>query len=500
MSYRNSVITISKNINIDRNYKNTLALNSSSILNLMQSSGHMLYNSSDYSFIRPEMRVKVQASYSTLFDANYCCIVNQNERQFFFIDEIIYISDSVSELKITEDVLTTYKDAGFKNAYYERQHPQSDLKYSNTVSEDISPSNYACGNEIQLDVSPTFFRALFSEYYDATTREFVAVPDSMVGQSSVTKQWNSLYIIEDRLTDAHLISFNRFYSIYVYNGKGGSLLSFFTEPTPGKLEDTINFPTELSGYQPKNNKLFSYPYTLCHMTNNAGSTIDYKPELLQSGKFIVANVSNDKAQSICYPYNYMGRIDNTDHGLQIDNFPTIPVVIDSYTEWLGQAQNGLKKGIMGKLFSAGLGVLLAPVTGGLSLISTASELTSIGSQAMDVMLHVDNTPDTVIGRADGNILNMYLDKYHYLIQFQNVIPQEAERIDDFFTRFGYAQKCIMPTYTTNHRFHCHFLKTAVGESVIAGIPHSKAEIINNAFSSGITFWDSNENVGNFNLK
>ena len=100
MSSRTSIICISKGINIDKNYKHTLALTSNNIKSLCSSGNHQLYYGNDYSFLRPEGRIKVQVSYSQLFEAHYCYITNQGKTQFFFIDEIIYIADNTTELKL----------------------------------------------------------------------------------------------------------------------------------------------------------------------------------------------------------------------------------------------------------------------------------------------------------------------------------------------------------------------------------------------------------------
>ena len=498
MSAKNSIICIAKDINIDRNYKNTLALSSSAIAGLMESGGHNLYYGSDYSFLRTERRIKVQTSFSQIFSGNYCYIVNQGIRQFFFIDQINYIADNTTEIFVTEDVLTTYKHNGFNNAYCERQHPQTDNRYSNTISEPLQPSNYMRNGSVSMDVSPTDFKALFSEAW-RTDGTFGPVPAEEVGILN-QNQINTLHIVGGEITPAGLQTFVAYYDNYIRAGKGGDLVALYTRPTPRQGAFTVTDITDFDGYTPKNNKLFNYPYSILHMTNNAGSTIDLKPELLGSRNFKYVCADNGKAQSFCYPENYMNRPDNTDYGLLIENYPSIPIAVDSYTEWLGQAQNGLAEGLTSGVLMAGLSIALAPVTGGMSLAGLAGVATSAVGSSIEMATHIDNTPDTVKGRASGSIINMALNNYMFTVERQTCTREQAERIDDFFTRFGYAQNKIMPISQTNPRFHCHYVKTASGECVIHGIPHEKQDIINNAFNSGVTFWDSNDSIGNYNLK
>lgn len=498
MSNRDSIICIAKNINIDKNYKNTLALSASEISTLMESGGHNLYYGSDYSFLRTERRIKIQAPFSRVFEGNYCYIINQGIRQFFFIDQINYISDATTEIFVTEDVITTYKGSGFNQAFCERQHPQDDARYSNTISEPLQPSNYMRNGSVSMDVSPTDFKALFSEAW-RTDGTFGPVPAEEVGILN-QNQINTLHIVGGEITPAGLQTFVAYYDNYIKAGKGGDLVSIYTRPTPRQGSFTVTDVTDFDGYTPKNNKLFNYPYSIVHMTNNAGSTLDLKPELLGSRNFKYVCADNGKAQSFCYPENYMNRPDNTDYGLLIENYPAIPIAVDSYTEWLGQAQNGLAEGLTSGILTAGLSIALAPVTGGMSLAGLAGVAMSAAGSAVEMATHIDNTPDTVKGRASGSIINMALENFMFTVERQTCTREQAEKIDDFFTRFGYAQNTIMQIMQTNPRFHCHYVKTASGECVIHGIPHEKADIINNAFNSGITFWDSNENVGNFNLK
>ncbi len=497
MSNRNSVICIAKDINIDKNYKNTLALNKSQLMQLCQTNS--VYMGTDYSFLRTEERIKVQAGYSVVYQGNYCYITNQGVTEFYFIDEIKYIADGTTEISVTQDVLSTYKDEGFKPAYCERQHAQDDPKYANRVAESITPSEYRVASSANIDVNPTEFKALFSEAW-AGGDQFDPVPSAEVGILQ-NRQINTLHIVGGNLTNSNLQGFVSYYHNYIKNGKADDLVTIYTRPDPN-YSGTMEVPeiTRIDGYTPKNNKLFNYPYCLVHLTNNNGSTIDFKPELLDSRAFAYKCADNGKAVSFCYPAYYMNKANNTDYGLLIDNYPTIPVAVDSYTQWLGQATTGLAQGAIGSAVTAGISLALAPVTGGISLIGLAGAGMNLASQATEIATHPDNTPDSVKGLASGNIMARALNNFKFTIENHTIVAEEAVVIDDFFTRFGYAQNKLMPIDQTNPRFHCHFVKTAPGECVIHGIPHAKANIINAAFNSGITFWDANGNIGNYNLK
>lgn len=508
MSSRTSIICISKGINIDKNYKHTLALTSNNIKSLCSSGNHQLYYGNDYSFLRPEGRIKVQVSYSQLFEANYCYITNQGKTQFFFIDEIIYIADNTTELKVTEDIVTTYKDYGFNKVYCERQHSQEDEPYANTVDEGIRPSNYVKnGTSAEIDVNPVMYKALFSEIKQGENNYVQPMPYE-VGKNP-QNQINTMHYITGPIPGSSytggmsLQDFVTYYHGYIKDGKGADLLCMYTMPQPGfNKTATLSNEDRLDGYLPVNKKMYCYPFCLVHMSNNTGSSVDYKPELLKSNQWRCVVADNGKAQAFCYPTNYANKANNYEYGLLIDNYPTIPMAIDSYSAWIGQSQNGFVNGMIGKAVTTGLSIALSPLTGGASLVGAISAGTSMFSDAFNYGMEtkVDNTPDTVTSMASGNIISQALQSFKFTIEKQCITREQAEVIDNFFTRFGYAQNRLMQVRHINPRFHCHYVKTAPGENVMKAVPHAKASIINNAFAAGITFWDDNDEVGNYNPK
>lgn len=496
MSARNSVICIAKDIKIDRQYKNTLALSQAQIQSLCQTKA--TYFGDNYSFIRTENRIKVQAPFSQLFESNYCYIINQGVLQFFFVVDVKYISDATTEIIVEEDVLTTYKHKGFIDAYCERQHPQTDELYANTIEEPVSPSNHKQNGDAYLvNCNPVQLVAVYTEMKNGNTNY----------------EWNEEFHMGTFLShyyydmsDAGMLEllddYNRY---YVGPGKGDDLLGVLYVPAIASTTNPIVIelpqPTDIHGYVPKNNKIFNFPYCIVQFTNNTGSTLELKPELFGNRIFhtICMHVGTD-AQAFCYPISYMGRPNNYEYGLMITNYPQLPVTKDGFLEWAGATARRLNEGMIGSLVTMGLSIPMAAVTGGFSLAAGAAALGGIVQDLSAAAAHVDDTPDTIRGQAGGDIVSLISQKYKFRIETLALTREQAEVVDDFFTRFGYAQSNRMPINVTNPRFHCHYVKTVAGECVVQGIPQEKADIINAAFNGGITFWDSNENVGNYNLK
>lgn len=520
MSNRNSILCIATGINIDSDYRNTLALSQSEIMSLCQSNS--LYFGSDYSFLRTEKRIKVQASYSSLFNANYCYIVNQGITQFFFITDINYISDATTEIIVKEDVITTYKHIGFNSAYVERQHTQNDNAV-NLAHESVNFERYVRNKVDHVDVTPI---KIMAEYSECITGDVGGnwwenpenfKPTNWVGAGSncqagmvatgLEKGVPSMMYRDKMNNDSDLsptetlnssgitVLVENFHS-YNTAGHGSSLLGVKTYPQCGKDITTSVKLTDLNGYTPKNKKCLQYPYYYINIANNKGQSNILKPEMFANNPiFETVKCCHGIVQSFMYPKNYNNIELAYDFGLTIDNYPQLPMAVDSYSAYMGQRGAEVMSGVVGSAITGGLGLITGnPVVAGLGVAN------AIGQSISSLAFQPDNKGDGCVGAATGDFLNYAIDNFRFRIEHFTLSAQDAKRIDDYFSAFGYAQNEIQAINTTNPRFHCHFVKTMPGEGVIEGIPHAKADIINKAFSAGITFWDSNENVGNYNLK
>lgn len=526
MSNRDSILSIATNIKMDKDYSNTLALSQNEIVALINSTGYNLYYGNDYMFLRTENKIKVQAAFSELFNANYCYIVNQGIIQFFFIDNVEYIADATTEITVTEDVLTTYKNRGFGVVYVERQHTQDD-NILNLAQEKINFERYTRNKVKEIDVTPTKVMAEFSEYLEDSVGDpifrpttYPTIPQAeragMTETGLIKDAPSMLYRAKGYIADpdtSDLITLNdggldristQMYDFNIH-GHGSSLLGVKTYPPSGIIGTTTAALTDLDGYTPKNNKCLQYPYYYINFTNNKGNSNILKPEMFEnrnSFAFSCANCCHGVVQSFAYPKQYNGQVDAWDFGLVIDNFPQLPLTVDSYAQYMAQRGNTAVAGVGSAAVAGGIGLIAGVATmnpllavGGAMGIASA-----VGDVISSAAFTPDNAGDGVIGRATGDFLNYCMDNFKFRIEHMTITAQDAKRIDDYFSAYGYAQNEIQQISVTNPRFYCHHVKTMSGEAVIEGIPHAKADIINRAFSRGITFWDSNENVGNYNLK
>lgn len=505
MSARNSIICIARNIRIDSNYRNTLALSQGEIMSLCQSNS--VYMGSDYSFIRAENRIKVQASFSQVFPGNYCYIQNQGVLQFFFVKEVKYVADATTEIIVEEDVLTTYKNAGFNSVYVQRQHTQDDTVL-NLAQEKINFDRYVCNFASEVDVYPDEVICNYSEVWTGgdnfespTSAQIMADLDKagMKTLNGMDMPVPSMMYTQRRGFSQAAIegAVDHFFNGFVKTNHQSSLLGVTSAKSSGHVVHYSGIQQSLDGYTPKNRKCLQYPYYYINFTNCRGQSNKLKPELFDSEgfyKFQVYSIDVGQPLSMSYPMQYAGVQEAVNYALTID-YPQIPMAVDSYSTYMGQRGSEVMSGVVGSAITAGLGVVtgnpMAAITGAAGTV--ASSMSALAFKP-------DNQGDGVIGSSTANYLNLGINNFKFRVEHMTITAQDAKRIDDYFTAYGYAQNEIQQVQVTNPRFHCHHVQTMSGECVIEGIPHDKADIINNAFAQGITFWDSNDTVGNYSPK
>ena len=80
----------------------------------------------------------------------------------------------------------------------------------------------------------------------------------------------------------------------------------------------------------------------------------------------------------------------------------------------------------------------------------------------------------------------------------HVRDDEAKRIDDFFSVYGYAiNKVVTPNLS--NRKHWNFIKTKNAQ-ISGNMPASSKAALAKIFDGGIFFWRNGDEVGNFNVE
>lgn len=324
----------------------------------------------------------------------------------------------------------------------------------------------------------------------------------------------------------------------------------FDEPvTPTNGTFSIELPT-IDGYKPKNNKLFTYPYCSLFATDQNGSELLLKPEFFNrfavnpdedqnifvnsSGELVMNNLAFKvygtmqvpSSTRVCFP-RYKGLRDDVSNGIEIGPYPMCSWKSGTYERWLAQNSAPMVAGAFSSLMNQGYGSIGERTTqtvgseymprrtvgvnrdgwqptsshlwskrdvtksyptsssveglGGL-ISNTASNawsnLASIASAS-----HLPEKANGIIGNS-----NIFFDneKQKCVIRAVTLNSNDAMIIDEYFTRFGYAQN-IVTRPNINARPYWTYVETS-GCVIDANIPLDVEESLSTLFDNGVTFF------------
>lgn len=92
-----------------------------------------------------------------------------------------------------------------------------------------------------------------------------------------------------------------------------------------------------------------------------------------------------------------------------------------------------------------------------------------------------------------------MDENCFHIFRMSIKREYAERIDKFFTKYGYkVNQLKIPNITG--RTYFNYVQIAGDETIgYASIPAKYFEKINNAFRNGVTIWHNHANLGDYTV-
>lgn len=270
-------------------------------------------------------------------------------------------------------------------------------------------------------------------------------------------------------------------------------------------------------YTPINKKCYNYPYNYMIASDNAGAEITYRFEhfytnavpsgaVTFSGKF----VTSTQNAIVVMPDGYMDTDTALDYAIIAEGFPQIPYTSDSYAYYLGThaAQTAVSK--YGRYLDYGKGIfeigkeaIEAKAGGrGLSMSTVASGFGQIadtflnetvpaytGAGDLQQQLGYDtHNAASVSTRATLGYLGVTI--YH-----KYLCDHDIQRIDEYFSRYGYAWGMIETLKLKNCPDY-DYIKTS-SCNITGTIPTADKQKLNALFDSGITIWHKSSRYGKF---
>lgn len=496
-----------------------------------------LFGDGNFTYQRKDGVIRFGALIDDIMEYNYVMYRNDahSDKWFYaFITNMEYKSDSVTYITIKTDVWQTYQfQLNFKATFVEREHVNDDTIGLHTVRENLEKGDFVCNSITQIGASPSDITWPAGYTYEGGNYligfQVSELLSSIYSVSNIPQNYNGVYsglfiIAVDNAYDA--LEFIRGYDS---EAKGDAIVScFLTLPHffnagyvqaigthghnariyPAKVGDTaikinpnnitINLPTTLNGYTPKNNKLFTGEYNYLYADNNAGSSSVFNYELFTGniatfGMYgSVGQGNNIKLIPFSYKNGDNSLYGNYQEGINASKLPICAFTSDYYLNW--QTQNGINFGSMWiptAVIQHGTHLLTSPTEtgGGKSLLGTI----------VDSMLE-QRQADLVPNQSKGNVGCSDINVgYHNLsalapankatlftIKNMSVKAEFAKQIDSYMSMFGYKVNEVKLPNITGRR-NWNYVKT-IGCYIEADIPQDDLQEIKSMFDRGITFW------------
>ena len=509
---------------IEIDNKNQLTFSSTNTqFNYFDSLEHIELDDSSYQ--RKDNTIRYPGHIDDLIGYNYCMYKNtgySNKWFYAFIVDMRYMNDEMTLITIKTDVWQTWQfDLEIKQCFVEREHVNDDAIGLHTLPEQLERGEYIIESQSSSSETSDCHVVLASTYdivadltngspsnsyhtYNGipngsfyyiigttTSYSFMTaaingaaargksdgivgiflLPDSILGINASTT-WDLLYATDDGWSTNPSGGLGYCPYKQVSNSEAATLMETIT----------LNKPySNVNGYVPKNNKLFTAPYKYLLVDNNSGGAANLNYEFFSTSNMnfkIYGDITPGGSIRIL-PQNYKNQTENNLEGLTGSKFPIGSFANDVYTNWL--TQNGVNIALKGasSLLSAGVGI----ATG--NPIGVASGILGVASTIGEVYQH-SLIPPTV----EGNVNSGDVNYSHNLLKFNfyqmSIKAENARVIDEYFSTFGYKVARVKVPNITG-RTNWNYVKT-IDANIHAYIPQKDCVEIKNMFNAGVTFW------------
>lgn len=521
------VIEFFADFGVDSNYENTLYFASTSAKDSYFSGMTKIATVSAQSYTRAEHGyVKVQLPISTLYNVGYMRFRNvsfENKWFYAFVKSVEYINNVTTLVRFELDVMTTWMGAfSLNQCFIERQHTLSDAIGANIAEEGFTLGNYVC--EGSSSYGGGDYCIMLYKTYNADKDQITPTGTLIEGTYipiltfAYPLDSTNLGLLQAKLDD--LTSDNRIDEVLSIKLVPMNWVTNSATITPYNM--TVAKPyTYIGGstYQPRNKKLFTYPYKYLAVENCEGKSAKYMYEYFgtlpdtQSGGNCTFNIygttGTPEPAAMCTPTSYIGKQYGWDESVSMSSFPSICWNVDAYKAYLAQrdstlfgnqvstiltsAARGAAVGAMGGVQGAIGGAIMGATQG---TISASKTLLSDTLNELKGNSIPERMPNETRGNAESNIMVQIRQKAFYFRQM-SITKNYAMMIDSFFDLYGYAIRQV-GTPNMNARPNWTFVKTR-GCSVEGNLPADDASRIEDIFDNGVRFWKNHSNIGNYSL-
>ena len=476
--------------------------------------------------------IHVDHNYADLMDCNYVAYLNKPFASpdpttdlgiwvFGFIISVEYKNDYVTDIEFEIDVMQTFMwNYALRECFVEREHSLTDNIGDSLTPEPITDMPLQTTQIQQTDLME-IYDVVFFTVCRVSTHDGSDSPQLVNRQEPYFQQVGGVPFGGDYVyfKETATVEMRKFIKLC---GNAGALESLVTAIIFPKefAEDPalphiirVNKPQQISGYTPKNNKLFTYPYNSLIVDNGQSEIVlryeYFNPDAYGDNdiKFVIRAFLSGQPQIRCEPLDY-GAF-NTDIAQQVRNpeakyvsvmehFPVVAFGGNNAANWLEQNALGLTITTaldFGEIIGGTLAGEPRAIVGGVS---------ALGRDVGNVITKM-NTPATM--RTNTQSFSDVLD-HDRDFQFKCVqlCKEGAKIVDDFFTMYGYnTQQVKIPNIkdydTCRPSFNYIKCSNISYDWELrpdgASVPHKYMKKITEIYNNGITFWKNPDRVGRY---
>lgn len=405
-------IHILQNIPLNKGYEHTVFYKDAETqaTEFLKFEKYMLTN---YSYQRANLgTLRVELKYENLYNCNYLMFNNsafENKWFYAFITGVSYVSNEVSEIYYEIDVMQTWcYEYSFLKTFIDRQHSATDALYENTQPEGLElGSDYGFHQEI-----------LLKPLNEGTDRNFIILATtspqgSHPSPSVVNGTLFSLYTHVGNESDVINVV-----KTFINNGLESNIVAIYSCPPANKLtlEGSFKRSNTLGSYNPRNYKLFTYPYSFICAYNGLGQEMELHYE-----NFRLAN-TNPPA-SFDYPFTFQALstqlpqpqsnlvvkdyLQNSGYSLLYytmcyNVFPTGAFSGDAFKVWLAQNKNTYSASMnaIGNTYDTNQRIISNNYA--MSTLSASTALSNAGINANTALANANASNQTALAINESN--------------------------------------------------------------------------------------------------
>lgn len=525
MSTPSSTIKICSGVRLNNSYAHTIYFDSL-VSQLDYFSAKVVKAFADYTYLRKNWEIKVQATMKQAKNWTYLFFNNGDKNYFYFINNIDYVNDNTVKLFIELDVMQTYMfDYTRLQCFVEREHVSNDAIGKHTLDEAVELGELVTNlqHKIVLNGANQETMCVLILTTALLTKGMLQDEANNYSTSFGGKFMNkfsglSIFMIDlddvstlSKILNRHANLTEEIFSMWMYPK---SLVNYtpndedvFKSVTGVKsYSESLARNKSIDGYIPKNNKLFTFPYNFLYCSNNSGVCGKFLYERFNNPDECEFNISGDISPDsgmMLYPVNYNGVINNFEESLTTQPFPTCAWNADPYKLWLAQNQNQLAHNNTMSGFTIAGGVAstvgglasgnIPLIVGGVGALATGiNQIQSAIAQQKDL----DAQPLQARGNHSSSI-NFTHGNNTFTFQKKSVDRVHAKIIDDYFSMYGYKRNTVKVPFI-HVRENWTYTKT-IGCHVKGDLCTEDLRKIESIFDNGITFWANGDSIGDYSL-